>query len=56
MTYALVDQQIGLMLTRDLQFAYQNFGKQILGFCDQNPRLADIPIQVIYLFLFYFNI
>lgn len=40
------DQQIGLMLNRDLQLSYRDFGQGLLSSCDQNPKLADIPIQV----------
>lgn len=39
------NQQIGLMLNRDLQFTYREFAQQVLANCDQNPKLADIPIQ-----------
>lgn len=46
MIFCLVDQQIGLMLNRDLQFTYRDFAQQVLAKCDQNPKLADIPIQV----------
>lgn len=48
------DQQIGLMLNRDLQLSYRDFGQGLLTSCDQNPKLADIPIQVIN-FFFYYN-
>jgi len=40
------DQQIGLMLNRDLQLSYRDFGQGLLSSCEQNPKLADIPIQV----------
>lgn len=39
------NQQIGLMLNRDLQLTYRTFAQQVLAKCDQNPKLADIPIQ-----------
>ncbi|XP_026814673.1 ABC transporter G family member 20 isoform X1 [Rhopalosiphum maidis] len=39
------NQQIGLMLNRDLQLSYRDFGQGLLQSCDQNPKLADIPIQ-----------
>ncbi|KAF6209504.1 hypothetical protein GE061_015251 [Apolygus lucorum] len=39
------NQQIGLMLNRDLQVAYRDFAQQLLTTCGQNPKLADIPIQ-----------
>lgn len=42
----ILDQQIGLMLNRDLQLSYRDFGQALLKSCDQNPKLADIPIQV----------
>jgi len=34
------------MLNRDLQFTYRDFAQSVLAECDQNPKLADIPIQV----------
>ena len=40
------DQQIGLMLNRDLQLSYRTFAQDVLEQCHQNPKLADIPIQV----------
>lgn len=39
------DQQIGLMLARDLQYSYRDFAKDLLSSCKQNAKLADIPIQ-----------
>ncbi|XP_003246532.1 ABC transporter G family member 20 isoform X2 [Acyrthosiphon pisum] len=39
------NQQIGLMLNRDLQLSYRDFGQGLLSSCEQNPKLADIPIQ-----------
>ncbi|XP_059488543.1 ABC transporter G family member 20 isoform X1 [Neocloeon triangulifer] len=39
------NQQIGLMLNRDLQFSYRDFAQNLLSACDQNPKLADVPIQ-----------
>ncbi|XP_022186490.1 ABC transporter G family member 23 isoform X3 [Nilaparvata lugens] len=39
------NQQIGLMLNRDLQVAYRDFAQNLLNACDNNPKLADIPIQ-----------
>ncbi|XP_072155467.1 ABC transporter G family member 20 isoform X2 [Bemisia tabaci] len=39
------NQQIGLMLNRDLQISYRDFAQDLLTSCDQNPKLADIPIQ-----------
>ncbi|XP_014273769.3 ABC transporter G family member 20 isoform X1 [Halyomorpha halys] len=39
------NQQIGLMLNRDLQVAYKNFAQKLLTACGNNPKLADIPIQ-----------
>lgn len=41
----LADQQIGLMLARDLQYSYRDFAKDLLSSCNQNAKLADIPIQ-----------
>lgn len=38
------DQQIGIILQRDLQLTYQTFAKELLRTCDQNPELAEIPI------------
>lgn len=40
-----LDQQIGIILQRDLQLSYQNFTKDLLRDCDQNEQLADIPIS-----------
>lgn len=39
------NQQIGLMLNRDLQVAYRDFAQNLLTSCESNPKLADIPIQ-----------
>uniref|UniRef100_A0A8D8X121 ABC transporter G family member 20 n=3 Tax=Cacopsylla melanoneura TaxID=428564 RepID=A0A8D8X121_9HEMI len=39
------NQQIGLMLNRDLQLSYRDFAQNLLSTCDQNPKIADIPIQ-----------
>ncbi|XP_073969896.1 ABC-type transporter snustorr isoform X3 [Rhodnius prolixus] len=39
------NQQIGLMLNRDLQFAYRTFAQNMLTSCGNNPKVADIPIQ-----------
>ncbi|XKL61964.1 hypothetical protein PGB90_001797 [Kerria lacca] len=39
------NQQIGLMLNRDLQLSYRTFAQELLEQCSQNPKLADIPIQ-----------
>jgi len=39
------NQQIGLMLNRDLQVAYRDFAQSLLTVCGNNPKLADIPIQ-----------
>ncbi|XP_034254598.1 ABC transporter G family member 20 isoform X1 [Thrips palmi] len=39
------NQQIGLMLNRDLQFSYRDFAQDLLSQCNNNPKLADIPIQ-----------
>ncbi|XP_063228570.1 ABC transporter G family member 20-like isoform X2 [Bacillus rossius redtenbacheri] len=39
------NQQIGLMLNRDLQFSYRDFAQTLLESCGSNPKLADIPIQ-----------
>lgn len=41
----IADQQIGLMLARDLQYSYRDFAKDLLSSCDQNSKLADVPIQ-----------
>ena len=43
--FFLSDQQIGLMLARNLQFAYRDFAKDVLSACGQNTKLADVPIQ-----------
>ncbi|XP_031785392.1 ABC transporter G family member 23 isoform X1 [Nasonia vitripennis] len=39
------NQQIGLMLARNLQYSYRDFAKDLLSTCDQNSKLADVPIQ-----------
>nr|CAD7408525.1 unnamed protein product [Timema poppensis] len=39
------NQQIGLMLNRDIQFSYRDFAQNLLESCEYNPKLADIPIQ-----------
>ncbi|XP_049278576.1 ABC transporter G family member 23 isoform X1 [Anopheles funestus] len=39
------NQQIGIMLNRDLQVAYREFAQQLLRVCDNNPKLGDVPIQ-----------
>ncbi|CAK9807735.1 ABC transporter G family member 23 [Anthophora quadrimaculata] len=39
------NQQIGLMLARNLQYSYRDFAKDLLSACDQNTKLADVPIQ-----------
>ncbi|XP_077286467.1 ABC-type transporter snustorr isoform X2 [Arctopsyche grandis] len=39
------NQQIGLMLNRDLQFSYRDFAKDLFTACKENPKLGDIPIQ-----------
>ncbi|XP_043467257.1 ABC transporter G family member 23 isoform X1 [Leptopilina heterotoma] len=39
------NQQIGLMLARNLQYSYRDFAKDLLSTCQQNPKLADVPIQ-----------
>lgn len=33
-----------MILQRDLTLSYQDFAKDLLGVCDQNPKLAEIPI------------
>ncbi|KAK0087540.1 hypothetical protein PV325_000790 [Microctonus aethiopoides] len=39
------NQQIGLMLARNLQYSYRDFAKDLLAKCDENTKLADVPIQ-----------
>ncbi|KAG7297604.1 hypothetical protein JYU34_019659 [Plutella xylostella] len=39
------NQQIGLMLNRDIQFSYRDFAKDLLRTCDYNPKAGDIPIE-----------
>ncbi|XP_021913320.1 ABC transporter G family member 20 isoform X2 [Zootermopsis nevadensis] len=39
------NQQIGLMLNRNLQLSYRDFAQTLLTACGDNPKLADIPIQ-----------
>lgn len=43
--FRLSDQQIGLMLARNLQYSYRDFAKNLLSTCKQNTKLADVPIQ-----------
>ncbi|XP_055681093.1 ABC transporter G family member 23 isoform X1 [Lutzomyia longipalpis] len=39
------NQQIGIMLNRDLQLAYKDFAQDLLKTCGNNPKLGDVPIQ-----------
>ncbi|XP_026494519.2 ABC transporter G family member 23 [Vanessa tameamea] len=39
------NQQIGLMLNRDIQFSYRDFAKDLLSTCHYNPKVGDIPID-----------
>lgn len=39
------NQQIGIMLNRDLQISYKDFAQDLLKVCDNNPKLGDVPIQ-----------
>lgn len=39
------NQQIGILLNRDLQLTYKDFAQDLLRDCGHNPKLADIPIQ-----------
>ncbi|XP_031632898.1 ABC transporter G family member 20 isoform X2 [Contarinia nasturtii] len=39
------NQQIGILLNRDLQLTYKDFAQGLLRDCDHNPKLGDIPIQ-----------
>lgn len=39
------NQQIGLILSRELQYSYRDFAKDLLSSCEQNTKLADVPIQ-----------
>ncbi|XP_067210518.1 ABC transporter G family member 23 isoform X2 [Linepithema humile] len=39
------NQQVGLMLARNLQYSYRDFAKDLLSSCEQNAKLADVPIQ-----------
>ncbi|XP_014615605.1 PREDICTED: ABC transporter G family member 20 [Polistes canadensis] len=39
------NQQVGLMLMRDLQYSYRDFAKELLTACNENSKLADVPIQ-----------
>ncbi|XP_022917524.1 ABC transporter G family member 23 isoform X2 [Onthophagus taurus] len=39
------NQQIGIILQRDLQLSYQDFAKDLLVSCEQNPAIADVPIS-----------
>jgi len=33
------------MLARNLQYSYRDFAKDLLSVCEQNTKLADVPIQ-----------
>jgi hypothetical protein len=39
------NQQIGILLNRDLQYTYRTFAQDLLEQCDNNPKLGDVPIQ-----------
>ncbi|XP_067618851.1 ABC transporter G family member 23 isoform X2 [Eurosta solidaginis] len=39
------NQQIGVMLNRDIQLAYRDFAMTLLEQCGSNPKLGDVPIQ-----------
>lgn len=39
------NQQIGIMLNRDLQLGYREFAQDLLTSCGNNPKLGDVPIQ-----------
>lgn len=39
------NQQIGILLNRDLQLTYRDFAQNLLKDCKSNPKLGDIPIQ-----------
>lgn len=39
------NQQIGIILNRDLQYSYRTFAQKLLEDCDNNPKLGDVPIQ-----------
>uniref|UniRef100_A0A0A1XFV5 ABC transporter G family member 20 n=1 Tax=Zeugodacus cucurbitae TaxID=28588 RepID=A0A0A1XFV5_ZEUCU len=39
------NQQIGIMLNRDIQLAYRAFAMDLLEQCGNNPKLGDVPIQ-----------
>lgn len=42
---SFIDQQIGIILTRDLQLSYKDFAQSFLNSCNENPKLGDVPIQ-----------
>ena len=39
------NQQIGVMLNRDILLAYRDFAMNLLEQCGNNPKLGDVPIQ-----------
>ncbi|KAL9897531.1 ABC transporter G family member 20-like [Glossina fuscipes fuscipes] len=39
------NQQVGLMLYRDIQLAFRNFAVLLLEQCGQNPKHGDLPIR-----------
>jgi hypothetical protein len=43
--FIIIDQQIGTLLYRDIQYAFFDFIKSILTDCDLNPSVGQIPIS-----------
>lgn len=43
--FFVLDQQIGQLLFRDIQFAFFNFINKILTDCEINPAVAHIPVH-----------
>lgn len=39
------NQQVGLMLYRDIQLAFRDFAMILLEQCGENPKLGDLPIR-----------
>ncbi|XP_037950014.1 ABC transporter G family member 20-like isoform X2 [Teleopsis dalmanni] len=39
------NQQIGVMLNRDILLSYRDFAMGLLDQCGNNPKLGDVPIQ-----------
>lgn len=41
-----IDQQIGTLLWRDIQYAFFDFINNILADCNENPSQGKIPLRI----------